>query len=101
MSTQVRVALMYDDEAPQDKYFRVTVCSKVKKNIMNHALIHVDSHHIDKAIMIGAGAAAEEQNEKYGDRHDPDECAKAALEAYLECKAKAAEGNYGRTQAQT
>lgn len=35
-----------------------------------------------RAVEVSGGALAEYQCESYGDRHDPEQCARAAVEAY-------------------
>lgn len=83
MTTEVHVALIQDTETRQ-RIFRVRVTSNVRKGLRASNDIPANSDRVEYRVAIAAAACAEHQNEKYGDRHNPDYIAKVAVEAYRE-----------------
>lgn len=85
-STKVQVTLV--DNVPGRKpLFNVRVYSAKRQGIVGAALssqLPVDPADGDThvKVMLVAGGLAEYQNRQYRDRHDPDEVAKAAGEAF-------------------
>lgn len=75
-------------------FIRVRIMSDAKMRqhvkLWTQCIIFPDQYlsmrEIDRAVAIAGGAVAEKQCEEYGDRHDPDWCAKAALEIWQDLK---------------
>jgi hypothetical protein len=65
-------------------YMRVSLRSDVKPNVLSRYEMDMDRYAGEKefldSVMVAGGALAEHQYTMYGDRHDPDECARAARE---------------------
>lgn len=70
-------------------FLRVMVASVIKPTLRNRYHTDLDryTNEMDflKAVMIGAGAAAEQLCERYGDPLDPDEIAGEAVKAAQKC----------------
>lgn len=81
MTTEVHVALLKDTDTGET-VFRVRITSNVRKGLRASNDVPVNAAHREKHIAIAAAACAEHQNEKYGDKHNPDYVAKVAVEAY-------------------
>lgn len=87
MSTTLSVALKQRSE-DLSRFFDVRVKSNIRPLIWGTIEVDVNASRIEKLIAAAAGAIAEQQNEAYGDRHNPDYCAKLAVEAYHDCLRK-------------
>lgn len=87
MSTTLSVALKQRSE-DLSRFFDVRVKSNIRPLIWGTIEVDVNASRIEKLIAAAAGAIAEQQNEDYGDRHNPDYCAKLAVEAYHDCLRK-------------
>lgn len=98
MSTTLSVSLKQEDNG--DRYWDVRVLSNRKKSIWGTLRVPCTSSHLERTIAAAAGSIAEQQNEMYRDRHNPDYCAKLAVEAYHDCLKKLAsnEGNASKLQ---
>lgn len=83
--TEVRVSHIYDTDTKEHVY-RVQIKSKQRPMLLSFFDVPHNAPRLEHQIQIAAGAAAEDQNEKYHDRHDPDECAKQALAAFKDLK---------------
>lgn len=99
MSTEVHVALLQDTDT-LERVFRVRVTSKVRAGLRASNDVPATSDRLEYRVAIAAAACAEHQNEKYGDRHNPDYIAKVAVEAYREVVQKL-EKNGGSQAAST
>ena len=70
-------------------FLRVAVASKIKPGHYNRYNVDLDRYINEgdflKAVLIGAGAAAEDFCERYGDTLDPEEIAKEAASAARRC----------------
>lgn len=76
-------------QRPNKSFFmRLSLRSDVRPNVLTRYEIDLDKASSEaeflRAVEIAGGAAAEHQCQMYGDRHDPDDCAKAAREAAAE-----------------
>lgn len=89
--SEVRVALKVDEGNPE-RYFHVQVKSKRRKGLLSGVKIPSSEGRIELKIAAAGGSVAEDQNEKYGDKHNPDECAKLAVEAYRDVMRKIEHG---------
>lgn len=87
MSTTLSVALKQRSE-DLSRFFDVRVKSNVRPLIWGTLEVDVNAARIEHTIACAAGAIAEQQNENYGDVHNPDYCAKLAVEAYHDCLRK-------------
>lgn len=71
------------------KYFEVRLFSAMKPGVISSLTVDpedcVSEEGICKHLTIKAGALAENQNEKYGDQHDPHAVAGLVGEAFREC----------------
>jgi len=99
MSTEVHVALLQDTDT-KERVFRVRVTSRKRVGLRASNDIPANSDRLEYRIAVAAAACAEHQNEKYGDRHNPDYVAKLAVEAYRDCL-KQLEAKGGSTAAST
>ena len=82
MSSEVRVSLKFDDDPSIGRYFHVQVLSKKRKGLLTGTMVKPETPKIELCIALAASIVAQEQNEKYKDNHNPDYCAKIALELY-------------------
>lgn len=87
MSSYISVALKMRSE-DLSRFFDVRVQSNIRKGIWGTVEVDAKASRLEKLIATAAAAIAEQQNEKYGDQHNPDYCAKLALEAYHDCLRK-------------
>lgn len=58
---------------------RVMLRSEKKPKLWTYQDVPLSADRLKTRMAVAGGAMAEFQNEKYGDQHDPDTCAKAAL----------------------
>lgn len=69
-------------------FMRVNLRSVIKPLLTSRYEIDMDKYTNESTFLamvaLAGGAIAERQCDLYGDRHDPDECAKAAQEAARE-----------------
>ncbi len=69
-------------------FFRVSLRSIRQPKVITRYEVDVEQYNSESEFLklceVAGGAIAEHQCTNYGDRHDPDECAKAAREAAAE-----------------
>lgn len=69
-------------------FVRVSLRSDVRPEVITRSEIDMDKYTNEKEFLrvvgIAGAAIAESQDETYGDKHDPIECAKVAVEAASE-----------------
>lgn len=74
-------------------YVRVVLRSRVRPSHKSYAILDPDNFpsrgKFERAVEIAGGALAERQALQYGDRHEPSEIARLALEAWRELLAEA------------
>lgn len=87
MSSKVAVRLWKNDE-DNAHYFQVRVFSKKKKGVISSLDVPAGESRLEFRIAMAAGALAEQQNEKYKDKHNPDECVKIAVECFHDVRRK-------------
>lgn len=92
MSSRIVVKLMKDTDTNR-RFIRVEIVShsllatgKLKSQIDLYPDEVGSERDFEKRIEVSAATLAEHQCQKYGDKHDPASCAKAALDAWRDLK---------------
>lgn len=88
-STKIEVCLT------DNKNIQVRVFSCKRPGLISSGFVDPLSEKVHAKVMILAGAIAEYQCDKYGDRHNPDSVAQAAGKAFEQLMRKAQHGLQG------
>lgn len=80
-------------------YYQVRLFSKRKRGVISTLNIPAEESRLEYRVAMAAGALAEQQNEKYKDKHNPDECVKVAVECFNDVRAKMERGIKPETEA--
>lgn len=89
----VRITLLQRQDGTQ--FFRVELFSRVKPRCISQGSVECDQKKIENKIAIMGGALAEHQIKMYGDIHDPDSCAKLAVDTYKDLMSDLDESKIG------
>jgi hypothetical protein len=79
----------------REKNIQVRVFSAMKKGLISNGYVDPKSDNVHTKVMVVAGALAEHQCANFKDRHDPDEVAQAAGEAFKVLMRKVRDGLQG------
>ena len=85
MSSKISVRLMKNDEDNQT-YWQVRLHSKRKYGVISTININANDSRVEAQVAFAGGALAEEQNQKYKDLHNPDNCANVAVECFKDAQ---------------
>ena len=95
MDSKIEVALFRRKN--NSGFLKVKLRSHMKPGLISFKDIELDSvgnkTEMARAVEIAGGALAEYQDEQYGDRHDPSDCAKLAKETFEELWAELEQGS--------
>ena len=93
----IKAAIIYDD-VTYETCIRVNVRSDRRNGLWGHLDVPATATHLRKRIEYSGAALAEHMNTRYGDKFDPSEVAKLALEASTEVLAKMINSNLKTTE---